>query len=79
MADKFDQKGKLRERKENGKKCTSEGTFSKTAVSHGKSCETPLFVSENLPFSWFQMKVDFAVLKLAHTQNDPCVTGRLFL
>lgn len=58
---------------------TSGGTFSKTAISHGKSCKTPSFISENLPFSWFQMKVDFAVLKLTHTQNDPCVTERLFL
>lgn len=46
----------------------SGGTFSKTAVSHEKSCKTPLFISENLPFSWFQMKVDFAVLKHTHTK-----------
>lgn len=59
--------------------CTSGGTFSKTAVSHSKSCKTASFISENLPFSWFQINVDFAVLKLTHTENDPCVTGRLFL
>lgn len=39
------------------------------AVSHRKSCKSPLFFSENLPFSWFQTKVDFAVLKLAHTHK----------